>query len=90
MIESVQPCVNGASAVKNYGAAKLMEVCRACGVCEPGDIDGPDSSEENCSKFYDLNKNVIVLCTRIGVLISRLIGKIMQPVIDCKVNGLVL
>lgn len=50
--ESMQPCLNCASAVKNYGATKLMEVCRACGVCEPGAFDGPDMQEEN-GKFQD-------------------------------------
>jgi hypothetical protein len=49
---SIQPCVNCAFAVKNYGANKLMEVCRACGVCEPGAFDTPDMQEENC-KFQD-------------------------------------
>jgi hypothetical protein len=53
VIGSLQPCLNSASAVKNYGATKLMEVCRACGVCEPGDSDGPDTNGENC-KFQDL------------------------------------
>jgi hypothetical protein len=48
----MQPCLNCASAVKNYGATKLMEVCRACGVCEPGAFDGPDMQEEN-GKFQD-------------------------------------
>ena len=52
VVGSVQPCVNCASAVKNYGATKLMEVCRACGVCEPGAFDGPDTNGENC-KFQD-------------------------------------
>jgi len=36
-----------ASAVKNYGATKLMEVCRACGVCEPGASDALHMQKEN-------------------------------------------
>jgi hypothetical protein len=47
VIKSIQPCLNCASAVKNYGANKLMEVCRACGVCEPGAFDAPDREEKN-------------------------------------------
>ena len=52
VVGSIRPCLNCASAVKNYGATKLMEVCRACGVCEPGAFDGPDTNGENC-KFQD-------------------------------------
>jgi hypothetical protein len=53
--ESVQPCMNCASAVKNYGATKLIEICQACGVCEPGTHDAPDTQEEN-GKFRDLEE----------------------------------
>jgi hypothetical protein len=38
--------------MKIYGATKLKEVCRACGVCEPGAFDAPDVQEEN-GKFQD-------------------------------------
>ena len=44
---SLQPCVNCACAVKDYGATKLMEVCRACGVCEPGAFDAPEMQKED-------------------------------------------
>ena len=49
---SIQPCMNCAFAVKNYGANKLMEVCRACGVCESRAFDAPDMQKEN-GKFQD-------------------------------------
>ena len=52
VVGSIQPCLNCASAVKNYGATKLMEVCQACGVCEPGAFDRPDTNGES-SKFQD-------------------------------------
>ena len=48
VVGSIKPCLNCASVVKNYGANKLMEVCRACGVCEPGAFDIPDTNGENC------------------------------------------
>jgi hypothetical protein len=49
--------MNRAAAVKNYGITKLVEVCRTCGVCEPGAFAAPDTQEEN-GKFRDSEEKV--------------------------------
>jgi hypothetical protein len=60
--------MNRAAAMKNYGATKLVEVCRACGVCEPGAFDGSDTqkgngksrdSEEKLKQVYQQRKCVL-------------------------------
>jgi hypothetical protein len=54
--------MNRATAMKNYGATKLVEVCRACGVCEPGAFDAPETKKENDGKSRDSEEKLKQVC----------------------------
>jgi hypothetical protein len=52
VIMPAKPCMNFASAMKNYGARKLQKVRRFCGGSEPGVSESPDTQEKTC-KFQN-------------------------------------